>query len=57
MAKCSNCDASTELHINNVPVCLKCDASVPRELLVRRAANMSIEPPEFNSADNRDHDQ
>jgi hypothetical protein len=48
MAKCVNCDASTQLHINNVPVCVKCDDAVPRELLIRRAANKSVDESSTN---------
>jgi len=25
MAKCAYCGSETELHVNNIPVCLECD--------------------------------
>ena len=37
MAKCYHCQAETELYVNDVPICMKCDdASRKREALPKK---------------------
>jgi hypothetical protein len=42
MSNCSVCGEPTQLHVNDKPICFKCDAASPQERRMRRERSQAL---------------